>query len=46
MKYEKPRIEVLGTAITAVKGLLSKDTITPPDGCDLPHTVVAYEAEE
>jgi hypothetical protein len=46
MKYEKPVIEILGTALSSVKGELSKDITTPPDCQDLPRTPAAYLAEE
>ena len=48
MKYAKPEVAVLASAIHAVKGQMSKSIDPPPDFTTSTtwHTPAAYEADE
>lgn len=45
MKYEKPQIVLLGTALNSVRGNCHKDN-GAQDGCDGRTDNTAYEADE
>jgi hypothetical protein len=45
MKYEKPYVRAIGTAVEAIQSGLTKDDLVPPDG-DMLHTESAYHGDE